>query len=248
MRIISKFHDYYDSVQSVGYDPHLIYHRVQDELRIMADHMHYYGRVGSAGFHMPEGMPKFSDSFLAHISPPTSRTNFMAPSGRLSLIGFAGKYYLVLEESKPHSVEGTYGRDFFYDAESAIKFYAEHYEREVKYGVLKLLGECSINPFADEIEPFRVLNSPVFHIDLRTKYRLYGNDKILTVNPELARMQFYKLFDPFSAYQEIAMFLSGVLGWPENATVQISDKDMRDAKGFDDWSFKKMPTKGLTKR
>ena len=34
------------------------------------------------------------------------------------------------------------------------------------------------------------------------------------------------------------MYISGVIGTGEKDTIKISDKDMRDAKGFDDWSFK----------
>ena len=245
MRIISKFHDYYDSVQSVGYDPHLIYHRVCRELRIGIDRSHYYGRNDATAFVMPEELPPFSDSFLMHINPRRGLRDgrFMTPNGELYLIGFCGKYYLTLREYHGSSGGQTATITYLYDAVAAAKYFSEVHESNSNKGVFDILGACSVNPFADPLEPFRILNAPVFAIDLRDKYSMYGREKQLTVNPELATLQFYKMFDPFSAYQEIAMFLSGVLGWPENATVQISDKDMRDAKGFDDWSFKTLPTK-----
>ncbi len=245
MRIISKFHDYYDGVQSVGYDPHLIYHRVRRSLRIMPVSSHYYGRDSASAFAMPEELPLFSDSFLMHINPRRGVRNakFMTTDGYLYLIGFCGKYYLTLREY--HG--GSWGHPttiiYLYDASSAVKYFSEVHEIDSNRGVFDLLGECSVTPFADPVEPFRILNCPVFMVELRDKYSMYGREKELTVNPELATLQFYKMFDPFAAYQEIAMFLSGVLGWPENATVQISDKDMRDAKGFDDWSFKTLSTK-----
>ena len=245
MRIISKFHDYYDSVQSVGYDPHLIYHRVHRDLRIMPDRSHYYGRNDAAAFVMPEELPLFSNSFLMHINPRRGlRDNkFMTTDGYLYLIGFCGKYYLTLKEFHGSGWGAKATIDYLYDKESAVKYFAEVHKTEVSRGVFDVLGECSVTPFADPLEPFRLLNCPAFAIKLRDKYSMYGREKELTVNPELATLQFYKMFDPFTAYQEIAMFLSGVLGWPENATVQVSDKDMRDAKGFDDWSFKTLPTK-----
>jgi len=49
----------------------------------------------------------------------------------------------------------------------------------------------------------------------------------------------------YMAYQEIAMYISGVLGIGEPDTLEISDEDMRDEKGFFDMSFKK--DAGVTK-
>lgn len=45
--------------------------------------------------------------------------------------------------------------------------------------------------------------------------------------------------DPFTAFQEISMFLGGVLKRTEVDTVDIGDEAMRDEKGFDEWSFKR---------
>lgn len=248
MRIISKFHDYYDSVQSVGYDPNLIYHRVQNEYRIELRQHYYYGR-NPDNFIMPEGMPTFSESFLMHVSPMVQRggASFMPDRGTLFLIGFCGKYYLALEQTVTVPPYNFSESEYLHDKDSAVKFFQERRKNQPEREVFGILGECTVNPFADSLEPFRALNAPVFRMDLRNYRSIFSLEKTLTVNPELAAMQFYRVFDPFTAYQEIAMFLSGVLGWPENAMVQISDEDMRDAKGFDEWSFKKKPTKRKSK-
>ena len=81
----------------------------------------------------------------------------------------------------------------------------------------------------------------------------YREEK-LEFNGELRRVGFQKVFEPYSAFQEIDMFVSGVMVRPQDNTpskrkhklpnpVDINDKDMRDKKGFDDRSFKKPPTK-----
>ena len=57
-------------------------------------------------------------------------------------------------------------------------------------------------------------------------------------NPVLKDFQFFRAVSTYQAFQEISMYISGVIGVGEKNTVTISDKDMRDAKGFDDWSFK----------
>lgn len=245
MRIISKFHDYYDSVQSVGYDPHLIYNRVCRELWIPLNNRDFYRKDDSSAFLMPVGLPPLTDSFLMHVNPTKRLLNrgFMTKDGFLYLIGFCGKYYLTLRESHGGGWGSPSEVNYFYDRDSVVKYFAEVHKREANNRVFNILGECTVNPFSDPFEPFRVLNSPVFCMEVRDRFGVYARGKKLTVNPELSSMQFYRMFDSYSAYQEIAMFLSGVLGWPENATTQISDEDMRDAKGFNRWSFKTMPTK-----
>ena len=45
--------------------------------------------------------------------------------------------------------------------------------------------------------------------------------------------------DAYGIYQEIEMYMGGVLGSQEKETIEISDKDKRDSKGFDNYSFKK---------
>ena len=48
-----------------------------------------------------------------------------------------------------------------------------------------------------------------------------------------------------SCFQEIDMFLSGIMQSPEKKMVNLTDKDMRDKKGFNDMSFKKEKWKHL---
>jgi hypothetical protein len=49
---------------------------------------------------------------------------------------------------------------------------------------------------------FFKLGNPIFQID----------NKKLIINPSLRRYKFYKIINAFTAYQEISMFLGGVLG------------------------------------
>lgn len=59
----------------------------------------------------------------------------------------------------------------------------------------------------------------------------------------LKDFEFYRIFPTQQAFQEIWQYISGVLG-ANNPDVPVPDDEtMRDIKGFDNWSFKKMPTK-----
>ena len=76
-------------------------------------------------------------------------------------------------------------------------------------------------------------------------YENINNNKTIVYNPVLKEIAFYKAVDPFQAFQEISMFISGVLGGNSPKMVELSD-EMRIAKhGFDDKSFRKEKTKNL---
>ena len=77
-------------------------------------------------------------------------------------------------------------------------------------------------------------------IDKKVPLFALTNEKII-LNANLKDYRFAKIKDPFTAFQDIMMYISGVLGVGEPEMVEISNNDMRDKKGFDDWSFKKHP-------
>lgn len=55
----------------------------------------------------------------------------------------------------------------------------------------------------------------------------------LELNPSLKAYKFMKVVDPYSAFQEISQFISGVLGNSEKQTVDISDENRLLQHGFD---------------
>ncbi len=60
----------------------------------------------------------------------------------------------------------------------------------------------------------------------------------VTLNCRLRDYKFYKIYDTYSAAQEIEMYLNN-LAIPEKPIPKISDKIMAEAKGFDKYSFRK---------
>ena len=60
-------------------------------------------------------------------------------------------------------------------------------------------------------------------------------------NPVLRDLEFQRVMDPFTAFQEIAMFLGGVLAVEDKAPLRAgSDEVVARQKGFDEWSFRTM--------
>jgi hypothetical protein len=83
---------------------------------------------------------------------------------------------------------------------------------------------------------FRENHCPIF------VYRECHAGHIITDNGCLKDMQFYRLVDPYTAFQEIQMFLGGMAS-PEKPIPEIDDKTLAAAKGFNKWSFRKEPSK-----
>lgn len=66
----------------------------------------------------------------------------------------------------------------------------------------------------------------------------YGDFEGVTKNPELTRLSFQNFMDPFTCYQELSMYLGGILTDRDDPSQVTNDKVLRDSKGFDKMSFK----------
>jgi len=88
-------------------------------------------------------------------------------------------------------------------------------------------------------------NSPILIIG-----RFDWNSRVeIEVNGCLSEYEFARIIDPYAIFQEIEMYLSGVLCNKENGNVSISDKDRIKQHGFNNASFRKQPTQtGRKKR
>ena len=73
--------------------------------------------------------------------------------------------------------------------------------------------------------------------------------KTTTKNPILKDYDFQKIVDPYTAFQEIQMYISGVLSTGDkNPQWPISDKLKAESKGFNDLSFRRQEHPRKSKR
>ena len=264
MRIISKFNDYYDNIQGYGIDPGLIYPRTSTESDIgkmfwsekrfefihknlvKSPALHEGGLAHSViivGFcgkiypviriqdttrsptlgynHSPDCYAYTADQIVAWIKQLNRRSpadvnnilaRFVSPKGSRS-----GRHNLG-----PH----TYLPDFCYD--SVDKLFTT------------LSGHDGLADY------FTELNVPVFTFGgFRTNNWSnlgWTTKAIQTIHPNLSDVSFQRKIDPFTAYQELSMYIGGVLGMRPPYMIEISDDIVkRDSKGFDDLSFKTRP-------
>lgn len=256
MRIISKFRDYYDSVQMYGQDLSTIYLRKEE----MVD----FSKV------------KFDGHVDMRIDNSYARRYAYYSDGHLICSPFAvflgTNQYLGMKLStkiqKPGDVNPQEVIDYAYSEEACLSFlkrylpiYFEKYDQRVrgyKKGTLRyatFFNEQTVKEFFDQ--PIKQENKNVC-IDLECPVVFYGYGfaspmetseewKILIKNPCLRNLQFIKALDPNSAFQQIESFLSGVLPNAGKPMVEVSEKTKILKRGFDyKWSFRKRPDTSKT--
>lgn len=224
MRIISKTKDYYDCVMSCAQDQSLLYVREEEE-------------------------EVFSD-----IAPPLPRAYGL--SGCEMLIGFCGRLYPLVEfdnedytkriqcynlaevdaymDTKPKWHQGFY---YSHDKE-------RNWRAARRHGVWMGPLRGNFKRMFDELEKRKDDYQQVF-LDKRCPIfvLLHGsrNDTIRW-NASLREFDFMRIKDPYTAFQEIAMFM-GNLAEPRKPIPAISDELKAESKGFDQFSFRQPPKK-----
>jgi hypothetical protein len=245
MRLIIKYKDYYDTAKGYGIDETIIYDR---KTHILNNH------------------PKASMSLPTRMSLIFGNDTFTKPIVPY-ILGFCGKTYVVFGHNMmsdsiigPERVPGLmwqYSSDLEKDGYNIFiggDELFEYYENHPKVGErsrrdFKRWGEKEYKQFIadwdnkDNIDLFREFNTPVFAI-CHDRHTYQATRQQVVINPVLSILQWYRKFDAYQAFQEISMFLSGVLGNIEKETSNMSDLDKIASHGFDTkTSFRKDKTK-----
>lgn len=215
MRIISKFHDYYDSVMKSGMDQEVIY--VRNPKKLYLDKNFYTSK----------------------------RTKSNQCDIETLLLGFCGEIYpifkVILGNNEPPMI--------FYNVEDFKEFtlsrkLTDSYDFRSSRWFGNNYNTFVTQNFSELKELFHLHQVPIFTIqNHRTFTYGYNNEGLLTLNPSLKALEFQRIKDPYSAYQDIFQYVSGVLNKPENRMVNISDRDKIHKHGYNKWSFRQLPTK-----
>lgn len=232
MRIISDFHDYYDSVQAVGQNQTLVYIRKSEEVEVQE---------------YPFPVFRFARSFGSNER--------CQPQVCQHIVGFCGKIYpvLVLTHVATNSVAVCHSLDDvdrFIEHNFRPNLVAE-YNRKAKRRWRWQDWPCSSRDAFDRhfaacaakkdsfVEVFVAKGCPVF-VGTAGRYNWRALSGKIVYNACLKDLEFFRLFDIYTAFQEIAVYLGG-LATPQKEIPQVPDKIMVGVKGFDEWSFRKPP-------
>lgn len=219
MKIFSKFKDYYDHVQAFGQDADVSYIRnTENYCNIKRLHDNKWFKVERDD----EGRDILTDEYDMKYPIDCFGGGFID-------IYFCGKVYHAL---RVEQTSDRYGKiipaEFFYDADKYAKYIettnpsrADRYYLKDKLKTLSENGKIRTN-----------MNQKLGHPVIMVKYDWYTGLRNI-YNPRLNEVQFQKAVDPYTAYMELDMFISGVLGKTGGEMVTISDKDKIDKHGFD---------------
>ncbi len=238
MRIISDFHDYYDAVQKVAQDRSVVYLRKRREVQV------------KDRWPFPElGSWIYWEGKCLEVAEHT--------------IGFCGRIYPVLRLSALRPMARRQGSAVCFDLGQVDEFVAAHFKaKEVSaYRSQRWLWPWNWPSYG------RRLNFQRFFTDCEEKRDAYAGLFLenkcpifvatpaagpakrgeIAWNASLKELEFYRVLDPHTAFQEIQMFL-GALAQPPTEIPKASDEDLAEAKGFDKWSFRKEPEAGKRRR
>ncbi len=227
MRIISDFHDYYDGAMAFGQDMRVVYERRT--------------AVGPASARLA----KLLRSMPGHaLRVHSSRDLRMVPY----LVVVAGKAHLGYERRPGSAVSQPGGDVHGIDAVLATpglppardkRGSFDWWDGSERYSFNRKGLEQATEALSrmDLVEDCIALKAPLLMV------RFDGNAREVEVvrNPELRSHRFGVVMDAYALFQEIDMFVSGVMPAAGREMVTLSDEDRRDKGGFDEWSFRRHP-------
>lgn len=219
MRIISKFHDYYDGI---AYSPDPIYERIEKEF-LVSD--------------LPlSKSEKETLNFLSNFDLHSIKNN----SGcKIFLLGIAGNVYPIIQSNITGKTK-SYLTIKEGSGDGKLVLSNIHHDLGLSKvdpdSIIKNSLEVHKN-FLGSI--FLTLKVPLFILE-NTWVISRGRLIRVIINPFLKPRNLVNLFPLFQVYQDIERFLGNELAEDRMRSFSISDDLKRDSKGFDKYSFRKM--------
>jgi hypothetical protein len=228
MRIIGKQHDYYDSALAHGHDDRVLY--VRDKQIIPYDSK-VHGQ-----FYAPLRISDISNGDLAAYLEAFS-------------VCFCGKLYMGMEVSTQ-----TYGyvrtnKRICYSIDELMTFMNEHqltFESSKHNQVLSKQQKQRLETYFSRNGtdmPLQYMIDNKYAIMSFKRVFFPDRDTEVAVNGTLKELEFYRVMDAYQAYQELDMFVGGVLTQCDKMVDTVADKDRIVQHGFDKYSFRKPPEK-----
>jgi hypothetical protein len=233
MRIIADQKDYYDCIQAAGQDRTLLYIRTPETIEVG----HW---TKPFGFYW-----SVHDAVVGRT--PVRVTEHV--------IGFCGKIYPVVQIA---TGDAPADRVFCFSLDEVDSFVEQHLtptEHAVYLGTRRrrrsmfirfdqVISRWTTSQFFDDCKAaqdqhrafFEDKRCPIFVATPGSS----GTQGRIVYNSLLRPYEFYRVIEPYRAFQEIAMFLAN-MAQPEKPMPTIPDELKAESKGFDKWSFRRPP-------
>src|ERR1035437_121426 len=237
MLIISRKKDYYDGVVgSMGVDKTIVYDRVTTILE--------ESEKFPKEFQPNKSWSRRKENHFINLSHFSNYPKTKYLENASFIVGFCGKLYigwkLYCEFNVSDMISPLLVTEITYDFE-----YVKKHVKTTTWGSSNLNDDVEYVKNYNAIEVFRTLKTPIFIYDYdynRTSINVYRKRSkcVFIINPNLSEYEFYTVFDSFQAFQEVQMFMGGVLGKGEKDIVEVADKYKIEQHGFDyKYSFRK---------
>lgn len=248
MRIISPFRDYYDGVQGLGFDDKVVYTREKDQA-LLVNHRDYRGDKSAKDDDI-DARPSIHTKLpiLSYINPPRDRsrgkwqqrigTHFCPWKGgedsevTRGILYFCGKaypFYLAYDKNEGAVFSHQAGFDELVVQKESTLWWSRQ-------------STADITPFRPWLkENMGKEIDPAIHFFHKSPIVLFiGQTRI--VNPCLKDFEFQRVIDSYTAFQELDMFMSGVMGDLKDPPSPMTDVEKVVSHGMDPkWSFRKPP-------
>ena len=250
MRVIAKTKDYYDSLMETSNEASIVYFRFQSELLINVDD--YFQKKSTLDFRNWK-IQDFIDNTLSVCIDEA-----VGIYCSLSVVGFCGSFYpcITVRLHQPETPLRPSTKSFYTDNDAlshvnkvllerkkrALEKFSDN--RSIRGHVIEEFFKFDFSKFSGL---FTKLKVPVFILNFNDEQNItwsYSSNvcKIKCVlNPTLKDYDFFRKFDVNQTFQEISMYIGGVLGGSSPPMAEIEDKYRIEAHGFDKWSFRRMP-------
>lgn len=237
MKIVSDFHDYYDSVMIHGQDSDITFVRKPLQYNIERNLDQYPKLIQNLAEITKRPNPGHK-WFRNHIE-----LSFKNKKSQYNIypfrIIFCGEIYPGIKVTEYKINDENSINHFFYDLNEFICFTEEN-EILLKPGKYTRDSEFQKNR-RSYFEGYSVDKNYLIENKVSIAIRAY---KHIYINYNLKDFGFYKVMDAYSTFQTLNQWVSGTLAYPPNIMIEIEDKYRISAHGFDPkYGFRKRPNK-----
>ena len=226
MIINSNFRDYYDTSNGGWLDKTIVYNRKEEDIN-------------------DNRFLKRLKNNIDYIDSTThsSRDNDIKTIKEFSLVGFCGKFYVLYHYKKYHTLTDEVIKESYnYNRENIDTYIndidvSKYYLKYNKYKLTKLENLYRNYNNKEDYTLFIKYKTPILFIDI---YKF----NIIKKDIKLNDIEFFKVKDSFTAYNDLEIFLSNVILTNEKEPLESTDKIKILSKGFDyKYSFRKEKSK-----
>jgi hypothetical protein len=237
MLIISKFKDYYDGVVgTTGIDKTIVYNRESKEFNPKDKD---YPKFLFNSYSLRKKLDINPIIDLTPYSSPFLKKDIVYKTYQYFVIGFCGKQYIGFKlfyrdyiDNNEIKYDIIYGYDNIANYLDMTKKsyhnnnnFEERYNKIINFDYIDIFREFNIPIFVyEDSVGFSIFNKPIKKTHINFKF---------IINPILKDYEFYKVFDTYQTFQEISMFLGGVLGNNGKDIVEVDNKTKILKYGFD---------------